>query len=470
MLKQKFQFLFLGLLLSTNFIYSYTEKTFLSLTNSLHKPTTLSFDSQKEKPRFLLEVTPFYKQSMNKKDVGKYFGVNDKDEITFGPSIQQEKDIYYRYLIKDPTDHQIQDNLKLEPSFKSWGVELATYYNIHKKLFIECKTQLEQVTTNLHAKFLQTQEQTNYLQRFFAGTYEDNTSNHLQAILKYAKIKNKQKNSGLADIQATLGLNIINEPTKHFSIATYLSIPTGKKPNSEYLFEPIYGNNHHLGLGLNISGNNVIWDTYQNQIFLHASLDYQYLFSNNQMRTLGIKGQPYGHYYLLAEKNQVNQPLKPAANILSQKVEVFPGSQLTLNTAFSWHHKSLSFKWGYQFFTKEEETIKHANFIANNTYAIASPQNYETNANFGKNNPDPADFAIFNESLANKYLKNEDLDISTAQSPSSISHKFFIEASKSLNTSEKFSYCIALGTSYSFISQNSGFDFWESWFKAYISF
>ena len=54
--------------------------------------------------------------------------------------------------------------------------------------------------------------------------------------------------SGLADIDAIIGYNWINNDCYHFGTYLQLVLPTGTKPESRHLFNPVVGNSNHLHL------------------------------------------------------------------------------------------------------------------------------------------------------------------------------------------------------------------------------
>jgi len=63
--------------------------------------------------------------------------------------------------------------------------------------------------------------------------------------LKEGKMNVPRIATGLAEIQMALGYNIVRHELGHFGVMLRASAPTGTRPTSEFLFEPIVGNASH---------------------------------------------------------------------------------------------------------------------------------------------------------------------------------------------------------------------------------
>ncbi len=79
--------------------------------------------------------------------------------------------------------------------------------------------------------------------------------------LTSAKIKpSRTELTKLSEIQAALGYNFLYSRCYHLGAEIRMSIPTGNRPEGEFLFEPIVGNCHHWEAGAGISGHIVAWE------------------------------------------------------------------------------------------------------------------------------------------------------------------------------------------------------------------
>src|SRR3990167_6521631 len=78
------------------------------------------------------------------------------------------------------------------------------------------------------------------------GYYDNMLAAFVQPAFKFGKIANGPRSKiGIADLQLKLGYTYNKTETHAFATYWGLIVPTGPKPNAEYLFEPIVGNNGH---------------------------------------------------------------------------------------------------------------------------------------------------------------------------------------------------------------------------------
>ena len=108
--------------------------------------------------------------------------------------------------------------------------------------------------------------------------------------------------SGLADIDAIIGYNWINNDCYHFGAYLQLVLPTGTKPEGRFLFNPVVGNGHHFGLGAGISWHAVLWGTEYQNLALFFEGNVLHLFKSKQCRVFDFcRGGAFSRYMLLKE-------------------------------------------------------------------------------------------------------------------------------------------------------------------------
>ena len=145
-------------------------------------------------------------------------------------------------------------------------------------------------------------------------------------------------------------------------------------------------------------------------------------------RTLGLKDRNWGQYLLLGSTaaGENNRGI-PAANILTQPVEVTPGNQVDLITGLSYNNCNISFDLGYNFYFRGREAIVMKNTLAENTYGVlARNYNFQTSGNFTGTSTQ----IDGNGSL----LATNDIDVTAAETPQQISHKIYAGASYRIDT------------------------------------
>jgi len=181
--------------------------------------------------------------------------------------------------------------------------------------------------------------------------------------------------SSLSDIQLLVGWNYLQEDCYHIGLFAELNIPTGTRPKGIWLFEPIVGNGHHVGIGGGISGHIQIWhkdaeywcaDKYPKLLYLWAELHLVHLFSASQHRSFDLYKQGKNSRYMLATQlgtpvihnlqigpdalNLAPAPLQfknrvtAVANLTTLPVNVSSSYQLDATVLLSYEHK----RWNYQ--------------------------------------------------------------------------------------------------------------------------
>lgn len=238
---------------------------------------------------------------------------------------------------------------------------------------------------------------------------------------------------GLADVDIQLGYHIIATERYQLAVGISATVPTGNEPTASRLWEPTVGNGGHSGAGFTLYGDARLWGNKHHNLILMGSLDYRYLFAACERRTLGLCGQPWGHYRLLGK---IGEPLLiPAANILAQKVEITPGNKVDCIIQGIYNFYGFAFDLGCNIFYKDEESLHFLPdecVIPKNTYAFPSkeynPLEQGRTKGFGvqENSADPslraADFA---DPAHPTFIHFDDIDKSPAKTPSLLSFKVY---------------------------------------------
>ena len=107
----------------------------------------------------------------------------------------------------------------------------------------------------------------------------------------------------LSDIECAFGKNFWCDPDYLFGISARASIPTGNKPKSMYVLEPIVGSGGFWKIGLGVNGQALVWHDEETKrsfgFYLDAHLNH--FISTTQRRTFDLCGKP-GSRYMLAQK------------------------------------------------------------------------------------------------------------------------------------------------------------------------
>lgn len=167
------------------------------------------------------------------------------------------------------------------------------------------------------------------------------------------------KKTGLSDIQADIGWDYMRNDY-HIGFFGRLVIPTGTRPDGEYLFEPVIGNGGHWEFGGGITSHAHLWknEPRKRSLDIQINANITHLFNAAQQRVFDLKGFGDLSRYLLVEK--INTPVEtinvsPAANLTHRTVNVSATIQTDMVIMFSYLRKFLSCDFGYNFWARTRE-------------------------------------------------------------------------------------------------------------------
>jgi len=186
--------------------------------------------------------------------------------------------------------------------------------------------------------------------------------------LHYAKIcPCAQSRTGLSDIQADLGWNFTRE-RYHIGAFARVAMPTGNRPQGEYLFEPMIGNGKQWEFGGGITSHVVLWDWQEQNrtanFFCDANVTH--MFSARQRRVFDLcKNGPLSRYMLAWKDTTVSGitslvDIAPVANLTRCTVNVSSAVQVDVVALLNYFHNNFTLDFGYNFWLRSCEKIKCA--------------------------------------------------------------------------------------------------------------
>lgn len=477
----------------------HSRKTYLATrpqgVNAAMEYTTWHRHAYKKTPKIRthLQVVPFYQKSQEGDEIGKYFGIgNQKNSFKVGSNdalIADNVDIRNNLLIHDATHENnsaLRGTVTFDPEQEVWGSRFDLFQELDcllNNVYFKVSAPLVHVANDMG---MQITDPTNAvvqaepvgptdtefsLEDFFKGNVSISAagSTNLQSPLQKAKIAGRRTATGIADIDLSLGYKLYDKERCHIFLSVDGTIPTGNTVRGDYLFEPIYGNGRHWALGGSLDAGATLWDSCSGcyKVRLLGTAHYKYLFEATENRTLSLnfqdgnlKNAPLGHYFLIGRNGQQNLPLFPAANILTQPLDITPGNMVDSMIMLAFHAKSFTFDLGYNLFWREHETVHlKQDFIQPNTFGVANPI-YQTNAVF--------DFAM--GARVTQIISPKDINLNAVTTPSLLTHKIFAGLGYTSYKDCENIYSLGIGGSYEFASTNVDLENFALWLKACFSF
>ena len=193
-----------------------------------------------------------------------------------------------------------------------------------------------------------------------------------------------------AELRINLGYDHFIHDEHHVGLKTQLAIPLGNRPNGEFLFEPIVGNQHHYELGIGVTAHTVAWENSATEEKIDFFLDVtaNHLFKSHQRRAFDLKKKPNSRY-MLAEKMtpnisnnltgngttpiaQFDREVTSIVNITTQNIVVSANIQADIALSCSYTKKNNYWTFGYDAWKRgcENITIKNNNNFPENSWAI----------------------------------------------------------------------------------------------------
>jgi len=310
----------------------------------------------------------------------------------------------------------------------------------------------------------------------------------LQDPLEFCKISNyTRKKTGIADINLMFNYKKeIVEPKFLINWNGFLTIPTNSSPRSEWLFAPIIGIAGHWALGAGLDG----YFALTNNLEFIFDIRYKYLLESNEKRILGLKnsvGQKlkWGQYSLFGLIDSAK--VLPAANALAQEVDVRPRARVECLLMLAYNAKQISFQVGYDFWLKQRDIISRVRTWENNRYSLVGSDYLTDLIKILSTNEDlhpQSTFKLQHSNLNNTIgtmqtagrnsnfqgtISDSQLDLTTAETPPLISHKFFISIER-IWKRNPISHFLGGGLSFEFPNDNAKLQLFGLWLKGGLLF
>lgn len=287
---------------------------------------------------------------------------------------------------------------------------------------------------------------------------------------------------GVADIELKIGYDSIACETCAMNSYVGLVVPTGTRIRGKTLFEPVVGNNHHIGFMLGSCMSVEVWKWCQYSMTLCLDNDTRYLFSNHQVRSFDLIGKPWGRYqetYKSSEAaasafNTLNQNSGTSGiNIFTQCVRVSPHLSFNFNTGFLINRQgdcsSWMFEGGWNWFARQTEVVE-LECNTNVSAAALKAVNGIGTTTIARNIKDNFVGSQFTFPQGYHAVSNCDIDLESAAHPATLSTTIY--ASLGYRWEHECPAFVAFGGSYEFNVRevNQVLDRWLIWGKVGFTF
>lgn len=290
---------------------------------------------------------------------------------------------------------------------------------------------------------------------------------------KYGRIEagTTMTRTGFADIELKIGYRSIAEETHNLRSFVGLVIPTGNTPCGRFVFEPIVGNNGHLGVMWGSHYDIKIWSCDDQYARVDIDFHARYLFSNHQVRTFDLKDREWSRYMetyrsplaaRFAEETDNARSGTSGINLFTVPMRVWPRFLSTVMSSITYVNGSFRGALGYSVFMRQAEfvdfdyprkvALKHADGLGQTTFARTIKDDF---------NP------VINDTFHYAELSERNVNFGSAAHPSTLATSVYgaiayLPADESVHAS--------VGVSYEFATINTVLDRFTGWIKAGFSF
>lgn len=160
------------------------------------------------------------------------------------------------------------------------------------------------------------------------------------------------------EIRLKLGSWLISQDYYQCAYQSIFVIPTGNKPNAEFMFDPVVGNTLHAGVGGAIFFQIPLnYDTSSVAACFFLNLEGVFLIRNHQYRTFDLRGKPWSRYMLYNEKGPGGRTNIPGVNVLTRWAMVKPFGVFDFSTGWRFMADWLEVEVGYNVWGKDQEEV-----------------------------------------------------------------------------------------------------------------
>jgi len=423
-----------------------------------------------DRPVVNLYGSAIFQQSRHSSDLASYFFPGNQESISFTEDGSGDVDSLWFNLISEAGTYY-ESVLTMSPKRRMYAGYITTHVDLCRimnglwfsfdivPMHVEHKLNLDEVPSDhpgIIAGFTTTEEALNNSSWWQYGRFSNG----------------KVSKTRIDDIQVKLGHDHFFCDNK-YRVGGYLvtTIPTGNRPESVYVFEPIVGSKH-WSLGLGLTGDWMIFKNDKHSLNFMVDGKYRYVFKGTERRSFDLTNGEWSRYLQVALQTEPWNST-PAINLLTHSVKVHPRSVVDVWSALHYTWCNWNLEVGYDFWWRQKEEI-HGNFdyITTSSEAIFDIGGVCTN-------PISCSSATIAEALVGEHVVVSDVDftpltaadvnVSSAEHPRALSNTIFANISRN-GTLRCHPTTIGIGGLYEFAHDRNALEQFAVWLKMGIDF
>lgn len=417
-----------------------------------------------------IQAIPFFQQSMSLKKNARYFLIHGKDHLLVAgdetPFILT-RDVRAEWL-------GLPDNfsgiLSVNPKQQQKGCMLEYHQDLNRWLDVMI---LRDMYITALLTISETHNSINLCQTNITNPSSTFPHNIIEAFNQpswcFSRITNTKKRVGVAELRIKIGSSYISEDSFQLNYYSVIAAPTGNKQNAKIMFEPVNGNNHHLGIGAGINIQAPLnRDLTDYALCFFLDLESVILIRNKQFRTYDLFGKPWSRFIQMNKPNIVDDPIDilettdlPGVNFMTQKITAKPFN--VVDFALGWRMKTRLVEaeagygiWGHG----NERTDLNQPFTQVFGIAGSAPGKTASRSTIAQKAADDLDFVP---------IAKTDLNRQTGESFGGFTQRAFMSLGW-INKGTTTDTVLGLGASVDVPFHNSFLQLWKIWIKLSVTF
>jgi len=302
-----------------------------------------------------IQVIPFFQNSIAMDKNTQYFLMNGKTELLVaGDAIIKDleiRDIRAEW-INLPSD--FRGFLSVNPKQKQQGCVFEYHQDLRlfdisflKNMYILFSLPVSMVKN--HINLTQANVSNPHVGEIPSDMPRDIIEAFNQPSWNFSRIDNCQKKRiGVAELTIKIGSCYLARDFFQLDYYSVIAAPTGNKQTGCTMFEPVNGNNHHLGIGgginmqvpLNRDTTSFAWCGFIN-------LESVILLRNKQFRTYDLFNKPWSRFLLMNVIGATENTNQPGVNYMTQRITAKPFNVVDFAIGWRFHTSAMEAEVGY---------------------------------------------------------------------------------------------------------------------------
>ena len=485
--------LFMALFFTTtlNAINNYTNQTFMFPKEifgsfGMDQASWHNIVYNKKSYGFALQAYAYGQSSLtNSSTASEYFLFNDLESLIVqsgGPTPYNEESFTRNILgawLGIPDSSPITTNYSLTPKQSQYGItfglnqDLSKFWDVGFLRAVSIGFSMPIVHVKNQLVFSGSPEILTALQGANTQAFTPALSQPWEYLLLDGNVQQK---TSVAVFKFQFDTKYESEDDIQIATTTFLIFPGTASVTNQVLFQPMLGFNGHvvMGSGITFQFPLTISQDELSRICMYVGLENNFLFGNNQDRTVEIEDNPYSRYLPLYDR--YTNTLVPGINVFTRNCYVEPFNIINFIAGFRLKFKDSVAEIGYELWGKDTEqiTINSDNLWEDNRYGIANIngdcvlQTPQTASESTINYVVPDVVTSANPS-GNVYIRERDLTLLTGEGRATLVNRIYTSIGYGKNN-DHYSFFANFGLFMEVCQNNAAMSNWGGWAKTGFTF